>query len=67
MAHFREAVRLKPDSEEFHKSLGVALARQRQFGEAAKEFEAAVRLAPNDTTAQQLLQAARRSGAGVNH
>jgi Flp pilus assembly protein TadD len=67
MAHFREAVRLKPDSEEFHKSLGVALARQRQFSEAAKEFETAVRLAPNDAAAQQLLQAARRSGAGVNH
>lgn len=62
LPHFREAVRLKPDSELFHKSLGVALARQHQFGEAAKEFETAVRLDPTDSAAQQLLQAARRSG-----
>ena len=67
LPHFREAVRLKPDSEVFHKSLGVALARQHQFEEAAKEFEVAIHLEPNDTTAQQLLQAARRSGAGANH
>ena len=67
MAHFREAVRLKPDSEGFHKSLGVALARQRQFEEATKEFETAVRLDPNDAAAQQLLQAARRSGTRANH
>jgi tetratricopeptide (TPR) repeat protein len=67
MTHFREAVRLKPDSEVFHKSLGVALARQHQFAEAAKEFETAVRLDPNDAGAQQLLQAARRSGTGANH
>ena len=67
MTHFREAVRLKPDSEVFHKSLGVALARQHQFEAAAKEFEVAVRLEPNDAAAQQLLQAARRSGTGANH
>jgi tetratricopeptide (TPR) repeat protein len=67
MSHFREAVRLKPDSEVFHKSLGVALARQHQFAEAAKEFETAVHLDPNDAAAQQLLQAARRSGASANH
>lgn len=67
MSHFREAVRLKPESVVFHKSLGIALARQHQFEEAAKEFEAAVRLDPNDAAAQQLLQAARRSGSGVNH
>jgi tetratricopeptide (TPR) repeat protein len=67
MSHFREAVRLKPDSGVFHKSLGVALARQHKFEEAAKEFETAVRLDPNDAGAQQLLQAARRSGTGVNH
>jgi tetratricopeptide (TPR) repeat protein len=67
MTHFREAVRLKPDSEVFHKSLGVALARQHQFEEATKEFETAVRLDPNDAAAQQLLQAARRSGTGAIH
>ena len=59
--HFKEAVRLQPDSSIAHKNLGVALVRQRKFDEAIKQFEETLRLDPGDTVAQNFLQAARRS------
>jgi len=46
IAHYREAVRLKPDYFEAHNNLGIALANTGHWPEAIAEYEAAVRLGP---------------------
>jgi tetratricopeptide (TPR) repeat protein len=47
-AHYREALRLRPDFADAHANLGVLLARQRRLDEAAEHFAAALRLAPRN-------------------
>lgn len=51
VAHFREALRLKPDFDAAHVNLGNALARSGRAGEAAAEFNEAIRLRPDNTDA----------------
>lgn len=45
---FREAIRLRADHAGAHNGLAGALAAQKRLAEAAAEFEAAARLAPNN-------------------
>jgi Flp pilus assembly protein TadD len=45
-AHWRESIRLQPESAAAHYNLGLALSMQRQFSEATSAFETAVRLDP---------------------
>jgi cytochrome c-type biogenesis protein CcmH/NrfG len=52
-------VRLRPDSSDAHLNLGVALAKQRRFAEAATEFEAVLRLDPANSTAKKYLEQTR--------
>lgn len=47
LGHFREAIRLKPDSAEAHNNFGNALVTLGREAEAIAEFEAALRIAPD--------------------
>jgi len=48
----RRAVELGPDLPETHASRGFALSQQRRFDQAAREFEAAIRLDPGQFDAR---------------
>jgi tetratricopeptide (TPR) repeat protein len=57
-AAYREAIRLRPDCAEAHGNLGAVLADQGQeekLAEACAEFEAALRLAPENHAARKRL------------
>ncbi|MGA2261409.1 MAG: tetratricopeptide repeat protein, partial [Acidobacteriota bacterium] len=47
VAHFKEALRLKPDLAETHSNLGYALQRMGKLKEAVTEYREAVRLKPD--------------------
>ena len=55
IAHYQEALRLKPDYVEAHDHLGSALAASGRFEEAVPEFEEALRLEPNSADTQNNL------------
>jgi tetratricopeptide (TPR) repeat protein len=46
LPHFRDSLRLNPDSAPTHYNYGLALSMLRQYGEAIREFETTVRLDP---------------------
>ncbi len=58
-AHARDALRLDSGSVPAHNLLGVALASQGKYDLAVAEFEAALRLAPDNTQARNNLARAR--------
>jgi Tfp pilus assembly protein PilF len=56
-AHFRDSLRLNPDSAPSHYNLGIALSAERRFDEAASEFREALRLDPDHAGAHNNLGA----------
>lgn len=52
---FREILRLDPNNAEAHANLGVIAYTQREYGEAASEFQAALKLRPSLWKAQAFL------------
>jgi Flp pilus assembly protein TadD len=56
--HYREAVRLRPDSPESRNKLGCALAEQGKLDEAIGQFREMVRLKPRSTQAHYNLATA---------
>ena len=69
IAHYREALRLKPDYDAAHVNLGNALARSGGDPEAEAEFREALRIRPDNTDARtdlgNLALAAGRYGEAV--
>ncbi len=59
IGHYREALRLLPNSAEAHNNLGHALALQRRLSEAVVHYEEAVRLNPGNQTARDNLARVR--------
>src|SRR5258708_1835150 len=57
---FRAAVRLRPEAPEAYNNLGLALAGQGKFNDAAYNFAKAVELKPDYSDAQQNLAKARQ-------
>ena len=57
---FRELVQIRPDDAGLHNDLGVLFARKGDMGQAAIQFEQAVRLNPQDASARQNLEHARK-------
>ena len=47
VAHYRAAIKLKPDLEEAHNNLGMALARQGKLDEAILHYREAVKFRPD--------------------
>ena len=47
VAHYAEALRLKPDFAEAHNNLGLALAAQGKMDQAVAQYTEALRLNPN--------------------
>jgi Flp pilus assembly protein TadD len=62
-AHFREAIRVRPDYTAAHHDLGVVLDEQGKTGEAVQRFEQGLRTRPDDLPLHCALAAiARRRG-----
>jgi tetratricopeptide (TPR) repeat protein len=61
MAHYKEALRLKPDSAEAHTYLGLALEQMGRTPEAIQHYEQALKLRPHFAPAKNALT---RLGAG---
>jgi tetratricopeptide (TPR) repeat protein len=59
IAHFREAVRLRPDSAYAENNWGIALGNVWRFDEAIMHFEAAIRAQPTYAEAHRNLQITR--------
>ena len=59
-AEFRRALEVDPAFLSARVDLGVALAQQHRFADAAVEFETAIRQQPNHPTAGKFLENARR-------
>ncbi len=59
----REAVRLLPDSPEFHYSLGMALVAGQRQEDAAEVYRRAVQLKPTFVERRMSLNSALRAGA----
>jgi len=59
IVHFREAVRLRPDSAFAENSWGIALGNAWRFDEAFDHFEAALRLKPDYPEARRNLRLTR--------
>jgi Flp pilus assembly protein TadD len=53
--HFRESIRLNPDSAPTHYNLGLALVSMRRLDEAVSEFQAAIGLDPGHAEAHNNL------------
>jgi tetratricopeptide (TPR) repeat protein len=63
ISFYRRAIAIDPDVAEAHNNLGVLLAGQGLYAEAAEQFRAAVRLRPRDALAlRNLALALERSG-----
>ncbi len=45
---FRQAVKIRPESADAHNDLGLALLQIGDAGNSIQEFQAALRLKPND-------------------
>jgi hypothetical protein len=60
-----EPLRIKPDSDEAHNNLGLALLMTGQPEKSLPHFSAAQRLKPNFTAAQDNLARARRQIDGL--
>ena len=58
LPHLQEAIRLKPDLEAAHATLGTALANLGRFDEAIAQLSEAVRLNPKDAEARVNLEKA---------
>ena len=73
VSHFQTALQIKPDYEEAHNNLGVALFRlRRPSSDAVAEYEAALRLRPNaaephNNLATALLQVPGRLPEAIAH
>jgi tetratricopeptide (TPR) repeat protein len=59
IGHFREAVRVRPDSAYAENNWGIALANVWRFDEAVAHFEAAIRAQPTYAEAHRNLQITR--------
>jgi Tfp pilus assembly protein PilF len=59
IAHYREALRLRPDNAYAANNWGIALANVWRFSEAIVRFEAALRMNPNYAEARRNLQLTR--------
>ncbi len=59
ITQLREALRLDPESGDAHLNLGVAMAEDRKFDEAAAQFSEVLRLRPGDPVATKYLGIAR--------
>ena len=57
IGHFRDSLRLNPDSAPTHYNLGIALSLERKFDEAAAEFREALRVDPDYADAHNNLGA----------
>ena len=64
LPHFREALRLRPGDADIHTNLGALLASRGDLSGAIQAFEQALKLNPNDGTAQEHLARARAALAG---
>jgi Flp pilus assembly protein TadD len=58
--HYKEALRLNPNSGEAHSGLGDALARQGKLDEAIKHYNEALRIDPRDAQARKARDAVLR-------
>jgi protein O-mannosyl-transferase len=71
LAHYREAVRLKPDYAEAHTNLGAVLAHEGRDAESVAEYNEALRLKPDDAIAHTnlglLLQSQGREDDAIAH
>ena len=68
MAHYREALRLRPDYAKAQSNLGLLLLQRGRLDEAVAYFEAALRAAPGLTEARgNLGLALERLGGVVVH
>jgi Tfp pilus assembly protein PilF len=56
---YRRALQSTPQNAEMHNNLGVLLLRKGEIDEAIRHFAEAVRIDPNDRTAQENLDRAR--------
>jgi tetratricopeptide (TPR) repeat protein len=56
--HFRQAIKLEPDTLVAHYNLGYALEMQGQLGEATAEYRQVLRIDPNHTESQRRLEIA---------
>ena len=61
IAHLEQAVQLEPDYADAHHNLGNAYLLSRRMPEAMREYEAALRLRPDDASARSGLEMARRA------
>jgi Tfp pilus assembly protein PilF len=59
VTHFEQALRLDPEQHQVHNSLGELLVRQGKIPEARTQFEAALKIRPHYTAAEQNLAALR--------
>jgi tetratricopeptide (TPR) repeat protein len=64
IAHFKQAIAVKPEFAEAHLNLGVALARQGRLDQAIAHFKQAIAIKPDFAEAQRNLSVALRSRAG---
>ncbi len=55
IAHYREALRIKPGYEEAHDDLGTALLRQGRLGEAIEQYHQSLALEPSNAKAHNNL------------
>ncbi len=55
IAHYQQALRIKPDYADAHYNLGIALARAGRIPEAIVQYEQALRIKPDYTQAQNAI------------
>ena len=65
IAHFEQALRIKPDYAEAHNNLGIALELAGKIEEAITHFEQALRIKPDYVWAHYNLGAALEKAGGV--
>jgi lipoprotein NlpI len=61
IAHFRQALAIRPDLAFAHNSWGIALARQARWDEAMEHYRAALRLQPGFVEARLNMAVAREA------